>query len=92
MKRCEHVLLGEADGAEHLMRDGRAFGRGFGAADFGGGGFEEQRVVDAPCAIASAAEPETASAAATSPASRARFCCTAWNLPIGRSKATRSLA
>ncbi len=32
--------------------------------------------------MASAAEPATASAAATSPASRARFCCTAWNLPI----------
>ena len=31
----------------------------------------------AACAIASAAEPDTASAAATSPANRARFCCTA---------------
>ena len=43
-------------------------------------------------AMVSAAEPAPASAAADSPASRARFCCTAWNFPIGRSKATRSLA
>ena len=35
---------------------------------------------------------DAAIAAATSPASRARLCCTAWNLAIGRSKAVRSLA
>ena len=28
----QHVLLGEADGAEHLMRDGGAFGGGLGAS------------------------------------------------------------
>ena len=36
------------------------------AADFGGGGFQKHRVVErSPCAIVSAAEPETASAAAS---------------------------
>ena len=44
----QHVLAGEADGAEHLMRDGRAFGGGFAGADFCRGGFEKHRVaVDA---------------------------------------------
>ena len=42
----QDVLLGEADRAEHLMRDGGAFGRGFGAADFRGGRFEENGVVE----------------------------------------------
>ena len=70
-----------------------AFLRGFGGADFRRGRFEENGVVErAACAIASAAEPAAVIAAATSPASRARLCCTAWNFPIGRSNATRSLA
>ena len=43
-------------------------------------------------AMASAAEPAAAMATATSPARRAKLCCTAWNLAMGRSKATRSLA
>ena len=89
----QHVLLGKTDGAEDLMRDTCAFGCGFGAADLCRDCFKERRVIEgAALASVSAAEPDTASAAATSPASRARFCCTAWNLPIGRSKATRSLA
>jgi hypothetical protein len=41
--------------------------------------------------MASAAEVAAASAAADSPASRARLCCTAWNFEIFFSKATRSL-
>src|SRR5579871_1942215 len=41
-------------------------------------------------AIVSAAEVAAASAAADSPASRARLCCTAWNFEIFFSNATRS--
>ena len=36
----QNVFLGEADGAEHLMRDRGALGGGFAGADFGRGGFQ----------------------------------------------------
>ena len=41
--------------------------------------------------MVSAAEVAAASAAADSPASFARLCCTAWNFEIFFSNATRSL-
>ena len=40
----QHVLLRKADGAEDLMRDRRAFGGGFGGADFGRCGFQETQL------------------------------------------------
>src|ERR1700730_9147090 len=42
----QDVLLGEADRAVHLMGDGRALLRRFGASDFGGGRFEKHRLVE----------------------------------------------
>ena len=42
----QHVLVGEADRAEHLMRDGRAFRRRFAGTDFCRGGFEHHRVIE----------------------------------------------
>ena len=46
---------------------------------------------DAQLAMVSAAELAAARAAAASPASFARLCCTAWNFEIFFSNATRSL-
>ena len=42
----QHMLVGEADGAMHLMRDGRAFRGGFAGADFRRRRFEQHRVVE----------------------------------------------
>ena len=90
----QDVLVGEADRAMHLMRDRGAFLRGFGGADLRRRRFEEDRVVECSRRARSRRRPNARRviAAATSPASRARLCCTAWNFAIGRSKATRSLA
>ena len=90
----QDVLDGEADRAVHLMGDGAAFFGRFRAADFGGDRFEEDASSpnEALLAIVSAADVAAASAAADSPASLARLCCTAWNFEIFFSNATRSLA
>ena len=45
----QDVLAGEADRAEHLMRDRRALRRRFGAADFRGGDFQKYRLVERAC-------------------------------------------
>ena len=42
----QHMLVGEADRAMHLVCDGGAFGGGLAGADFRGGRFEQHRVVE----------------------------------------------
>ena len=88
----QDVLDGEADRAMHLVGDGAALLGRFRAADFCRNRFQENGVVER-CGIGDGVggEVAAASAAADSPARRARLCCTAWNFEIFFSNATRSL-
>ncbi len=89
----QNMLLGETNGAVHLMGDRRAFAGGLAGPDLGGRHLKKAASPSPPIvAMVSAAELAAATAAAVSPARRARLCCTAWNLAIGFSKATRSWA
>ena len=42
----QHMLFGEPDGPEHLMRDARAFGRRLGTTDFRRSDLQKDRVIN----------------------------------------------
>ena len=73
----QDVLAGEADRAVHLMRDRGAFLRGLGGADFRGGRFEEDRVVERLGCARSRRRPNARRSSRPTPRRRAARDCAA---------------